>query len=54
MMGFRQLLNARLVFVVAGILFFISHALSQSTATITYTQDFPGSDPKSLHGYRQL
>src|SRR5689334_1967362 len=45
MMGLRQLINPRLACVIAGILFLSSSAVCQQAATITYTQDFPGSDP---------
>ncbi len=45
MMGLMGIVSPRLASIVAGVLFFAIPALSQPAATITYTQDFPGSDP---------
>jgi hypothetical protein len=45
MMGLMRIISPRLASIVAGVLFFAIPALSQPAATITYTQDFPGSDP---------
>src|SRR5262249_42864592 len=44
-MRLNRVVSSRLAFVVAGILLLAIPALSQQAATITYTQDFPGSDP---------
>jgi len=40
-----KLAALRIASIVAGIVLIASFALSQQPATITYTQDFPGSDP---------
>jgi hypothetical protein len=46
MMGLKRLSGARSTLIVAGVLFLVSlSAQSQQAATVTYTQDFPGSDP---------
>ena len=46
MMGSKRVSGSRLIFITSGLLFLATFpAQSQQAATITYTQDFPGSDP---------
>ena len=45
MMGLNRTTSSRLTYIVTVVLFLTSFALSQQAASITYTQDFPGSDP---------
>jgi hypothetical protein len=45
MMGSMRMVSRRLASMVAGALFLAIPALGQQAATISYTQDFPGSDP---------
>jgi hypothetical protein len=44
MMGLRRFISSRRACLLGGVLLFVYPALGQQ-ATITYTQDFPGSDP---------